>query len=78
MDMALESLFFIKDLWLRWYWLQFAQKVIQLFERDFPKFLRKRNVTKADSLFKFHNRSTKKIELIKNCAMPSSNSKKKL
>ena len=22
MDMALESLFFIKDLWLRWYWLQ--------------------------------------------------------
>ena len=53
---------------------KFGRKVIQLFEKDFnhfPKFLLKRNFTKSASLFQFHNRSPKKIELIKNCAMPS-------
>ena len=53
---------------------KFGQKVLQLFEKDLkhlPKFLLKRNFTKSASLFQFRNRSTKKIELIKNCAMPS-------
>ena len=36
MDMALESLFFIKDLWLRWYWLQFAQSDTIVW-KGFPK-----------------------------------------
>ena len=58
---------------------KFAQKVMQLFEKDFnhfPKFLLKRKVAKSATLFQFHNRSTKK--LIKNCAMSSCNSKMKL
>ena len=72
--MALESLFFYqRPVAAMILTTKFGQKVIQLFQKDFnhfPKFLLKRNFTKSASLFQFHNRSPKKIELIKNCAIP--------